>query len=225
MSVDAHVPGVAPRSTDALSGSPVVRRVGYALVLAAVFHVAFGVTWLQTVVLVAVLLLADVAELGAEFSRVDSRHFRAVLGFVLVVGGGSVALGGPDAAVGGFLAAVGGWVVLDAVYALRAGIRPDDPEEDIDASEAMLTIQLGHLVAQELKEEPKTVPELATACDLTESRVRMVLQRHQRTGVVYREGDRWVLDESRVGIRAFVRDNVWWVARRLLRPFGLFVPS
>jgi hypothetical protein len=38
----------------------------------------------------------------------------------------------------------------------------------MSASEMMLVMNHAHLVVEELKQEPKTVAELADACDLTE---------------------------------------------------------
>ena len=77
-----------------------------------------------------------------------------------------------------------------------------------------------------MKQEPRTVAELADACDLTESRVCEALKVGTEDGMIYRvnagtseDGKRYVLDESKVGGLAFVRSNGKHVPRRLVRPF------
>ena len=90
----------------------------------------------------------------------------------------------------------------------------------------MLVMNHAHLVVEELKQEPKTVAELANACDLTESRVREALDVGTDDGMIYRVdserddgGERYALDESKVGSVAFVRSNGKRILRRLARPF------
>jgi hypothetical protein len=225
LSVDPDPPGVTPLSTAALPGSPSLRRGVYAVVLAVASRFLLDLSWLQVAAVVATVALAESAEIGRGIPAVDGRHLRGVLGVGLAGLGALAVVGTSGPLVGEFLVAVGVWVALDALYALRAGIRPAPNREDDDAGEVLLTLQVGHLVAEELADGPKTVPELATACDLTESRVRDVLDRHRRAGVVSRDGDRWILEESRVGPWAFVRDNARRAAVRVARPFRLFVPS
>jgi hypothetical protein len=48
--------------------------------------------------------------------------------------------------------------------------------EGMDTGEAMLVMQHIQLVAKQLEDGPKTVPEIAAACDLTESRVRQAIE-------------------------------------------------
>jgi len=96
----------------------------------------------------------------------------------------------------------------------------------MSASEMMLVMNHAHLVVVELKQEPKTVAELADACDLTESRVCEALKIGTDDGMIYRidtgtseDGKRYALDESKVGGLAFVRSNGKRILRRLARPF------
>ena len=89
----------------------------------------------------------------------------------------------------------------------------------------MLILNHAHLVVDELQAGPKTVPELAEGCDLTESCIRDVLEVATEDGMIYRVSDterspaRYALDESKVGGVAFVRSNGKRILRRLARPF------
>lgn len=124
-------------------------------------------------------------------------------------------------------AGVGVWFLLDTRRDFVEGRRRDgtQPVDDMTSSEAMLVMNHAHLVSTELESGPKTVPELAAACDLTESRVREVIDVVGDDGTIYpleeSAGDdatRHALDESKVGAVAFVRSIVGPVARRLIRP-------
>jgi len=55
----------------------------------------------------------------------------------------------------------------------------------MSASEVMLVMNHAHLVVEELKQGPKTVTELADACNLTESRIREVLDFGTDDGMIY----------------------------------------
>jgi len=96
----------------------------------------------------------------------------------------------------------------------------------MSATEMVLVMNHAHLVVGELKQEPKTVAELADACDLTESRVREAPDVATNDDMVCcvgseqgDDGERYVLDESKVGGVAFVRSNSKRILRRLARPF------
>jgi len=101
-----------------------------------------------------------------------------------------------------------------------------DEPDDMSASEVMLVMNHAHLVVEELKQGPKTVTELADACNLTESRIREVLDFGTDDGMIYPVDTdtsdttkRYALDESKVGGLAFVRSNGKRILRRLARPF------
>jgi len=190
----------------------------------ALFRFGFDQTWLQALFVTTVVLLAEATDLSRAFGDIDPRHARAALGGVLLaIGALAVARDNQVlAAVGG---AVGGWIVLDAVHSLRSGIRPTGTDDDLDGRDVMLSVQLSSLLADELKGGPKSVDDLAAACDMTESRVRDTLDLLAQSGTVHREGDVWVLDESKVGPWAFVRDNTRRVVARFVRPFRLFLPA
>ncbi|AGB16244.1 hypothetical protein Halru_1637 [Halovivax ruber XH-70] len=125
-------------------------------------------------------------------------------------------------------AGVGVWFLLDARRDFVEDRRRDgtQPADDMTSSEAMLVMSHAHLVSTELESGPKTVPELAAACDLTESRVREVIDVVGDDGTIYPleesaadDATRYALDESKVGAGAFVRSIVGPAARRLVRPF------
>lgn len=118
---------------------------------------------------------------------------------------------------------VGLWFLLDA----RTGGQTygDEHDEEMGFTEFMTVINHSSLVVEELKEGPKTVGELADACDLTESRIREALDVGTDNGVIYKvnnddlEEDRYALDESMLGPVAFVRLNGKRLLSRLARPF------
>jgi len=125
----------------------------------------------------------------------------------------------------GLTALIGVWFLFDARRDFAEG-RDSYSDEEMDASEMMLVMNHAHLVAEALKQGPKTIPELADACDLTESRVREALEVGTDDGMIYRvnsgstrDTERYALDESKVGGIAFVRSNGKRIVRRLARPF------
>ncbi len=212
--------------TDSLLGTSSVRHAAYAVGLIALFSIVFGFTWSQAIVVTVVVLVGESAELARLLPRLDERHFRLVLGLVAVAAGGVAYWAQGDATVAAVGVGGGSWLVLDVFHSLREGLRSGDDEmADVDSSEVFLSMQVGHLVAEELKHGPKTVPELADACDMTESRVREALDYHEQADTAYREGGQWHLDESKIGTWAFVRDNTRRALARFFHPFRLFVPS
>ena len=91
----------------------------------------------------------------------------------------------------------------------------------------MLLTQHAHLVGNALREEPKTVSELAAACDLTESRVREAISIAGDGGTIYpvdpgAVDPRYALDEGNMGASGVGRlaaGGARRLFRRLLRPF------
>ena len=212
--------------TDSLLGTSPVRRAVYAVGLIALFSIAFDFTWPQAIVVTVVVFVGDSVELARQLPGLDERHFRLALGLIAVAAGAVGYWGQGDATVAAVGVGGGGWLMLDALYSLREGIRSGgDRSVDADSSEMFLSMQVGHLVAKELRDGPKTVPEIADGCDMTESRVREALDYHEQADTAYRDGDQWYLDESKVGAWAFVRDNTRLALIRFLRPLRLFVPS
>ena len=212
--------------TDSLLGTTPVRRAVYAVGLIALFSIAFDFTWPQAIVVTVVVFVGDSVKLARPLPGLDERHFRLALGLITVAAGGVAYWAQGDTTVAAVGVGGGGWLVLDAIYSLREDIRSGgDRGADADSSELFLSMQVGHLVAKELKDGPKTVPELADGCDMTESRVREALDYHKQADTAYRDGDQWHLDESKVGAWAFVRDNTRLALIRFFRPFRLFVPS
>lgn len=148
---------------------------------------------------------------------VDERWFKAAVGAAMAVGGAgwvwyrltatpaSGSLWVPVfAVVGGF------WVVLDAradfLQGRRFGADDDmDALDELAAGEAMLVMQHVGVVADELQDDPKTIEELATACDLTESRIREAIEVASHEGTIYQvESDpaddpTYAVDDQKVG--------------------------
>ncbi|WP_135536894.1 hypothetical protein [Halostella pelagica] len=212
--------------TDSLTGTSPVRRAAYAVGLVALFGVVFDFTWSQAIVVTVIVLVGETVELARPLPGLDERDVRLTLGLVAMAAGGLAYWVQGDTTVAAVGVGGGGWLALDALYSLREGIRSnDDGMVEADSSEVFLSMQVGHLVAEELKDGPKTAPELADACDMTESRVREALEYHERADTAYRDGNQWHLDESKIGAWAFVRDNTRRALARFFRPFRLFVPS
>ena len=92
-----------------------------------------------------------------------------------------------------------------------------------DSSELFLSMQVSHLVAEALNDGP-TVPELADACDMTESRVRETLDYYEQADAAYTDGGQWHL-ESKIRMRAFIKDNTRSALAWCLYPFWPSIPS
>jgi len=138
----------------------------------------------------------------------------------------------PVAAIG-----VGLWLLLDTRADFVQGRRfgdpgPPDERDELSGREAMLLIQHAGLVADRLGEGPKTVPELAAACDLTESRVRDAIEIAGHDGTIYQVDEpaadedavepRYALDDRKMGFSGFGRQaagGLSGLARRVVRPF------
>ena len=158
-------------------------------------------------------VLTESMNLVRDVPSVDERWVKAGAGALLAVGATvwlALELGGsavPDDLLFPVLGVLAGlWLVLDARVDFREGRRFGDIEnvDDLEAGEAMVIMQHARLIGNELEAGPRTVPELAEACDLTESRVREAIEIAGRDGSIYQvEGDaeqpRYALDERRMG--------------------------
>ncbi|WP_267643592.1 hypothetical protein [Haloarchaeobius amylolyticus] len=187
----------------------------------------------RTVVLalLAAVPILEGAALTREAPGVDGRWAKAGLGaLAFLIGLGWLALELHGAGTGdpvwvpALAAATGLWVLLDTRRDFVEGRQPGESEPaEMESDEVLLVLNHTHLVAEALETGPKTVPELAAACDLTESRVRAALDATTTSDTVYRVDDdadppRYALDESKVGPVAFVRENGRRAVHRLLRP-------
>lgn len=125
--------------------------------------------------------------------------------------------------------AVSVWLILDVRADFVQNRRFDTTEEfeEMTSAEAMLVMQHAHLVVETLQDEPMTVPELATACDLTVSRVEDVIDIADRDGTIYpinpEAGQpRYAVDEQQLGVSGLGRQAVGGLsglATRVSRPF------
>lgn len=200
-----------------------------ALLSALVLALAYGLTReVETVVGIAFgLAVIETVQILAETPSVDDRWVGLgigafVTGLSLVWFGYELTAasdtGGP-AWFPALTALVGVWFLLDA---RSGGQSYADNPDDMGFNEMLTVMNHASLVVEELKDSPKTVSELADACDLTESRVREALAVGTDDGAVYRVDDdeeRYALDESMMGPAAFVRLNGKRVLARLARPF------
>lgn len=207
----------------------------YILSLGAFLALVYGVTQdIGTVLVIAFgLAFVEMFSILRETPTVDSRWVGIGLGVFITVAslawlGWELTIaaetGGP-AWFPALTALIGVWFLFDARADFADGAESDELD-DMSASEVMVVMNHAHLVVEELKQGPKTVAELADACDLTESRVHEVLDFGIDDGMIYPvETDtsdtakRYALDESKVGGLAFVRSNGKRILRRLARPF------
>lgn len=130
----------------------------------------------------------------------------------------------PALAVAGSL-----WLLLDARADFVQGQPTEDTSayDDMTAAEAMLISQHSRLVVESLQNGPKTVSELADACDLTPSRVRDVIEVVGDSGAIYAvdpaaEQSRYALDEGKLGLTGLgrqARSGTSNLLRRFARPF------
>lgn len=203
-----------------------VRKLVSFVALLVVFRVLFEMDW-STIVLVATMaVIFESFDLARVAPNLDERYLLLVLGLLPLGIGVALLWTGENPPLGVLTTAVGAWLLLDTAYNVRNGLHPGDAsDDDLSSRDALLLMQVGNLVAEELEDGPKTVDELVDACDMTETRIRDALEFHERAGTAHRDNGRWVLDESHIGPWAFVRDTTRRVGARLLRPLRLFVPS
>ncbi|MFC7071555.1 hypothetical protein ACFQJ7_16730 [Halovenus rubra] len=177
----------------------------------------------------------EILDIFGDIPGVDERWGKAAVGlFVMLVSAVWLltTLSRPltvDSALPIFAIAVGGWLLLDARADFVQGRRVTGPEgvEEMDGGEAMLAMQHMRLIALELKAGPKTVPELAAACDLTESRVIDAIDLASEDGTIYQfdtdcDETRYAVDEQKLGltgVRQMVSGGVGSFVSRLFRPF------
>lgn len=207
--------------------------VSWALTLGVVY----GLTGNRGIVLgiAFAAVLSEPMQLLREHPSVDKRWLKAGIGTVIAVSAtawlalelrASVA---PRELSFPVLSLLGGlWLVLDARVDFHEGRQFGDAEEldDLEAGEVMVVTQHARLIASELEAGPRTVPELAEACDLTESRVREAIEIAGQDATIYPvdpEADqpRYALDERRLGASGLGRlavGGLKGLAARLARP-------
>ena len=207
-----------------------------------VFGGIYAVT--RNFALIAGLLTAAVVTEAIDIletqSGVDERWVKIGMGGVLLVASAvwlwgelqeppSVGRWLPVVAIAGSL-----WVLLDARADFVQGrrfegrrFRTPEPDDEPSAGEVMVLSQHARLVANALREGPKTVGELAADCDLTESRVREAIAIAGDDGAIYpldpeADDPRYALDDGKMGASGVGRlaaGGVTSLFRRLLRPF------
>lgn len=171
------------------------------------------------------LVLSELVTVFQDTPAVDQRYVKAFIGLFVI--GGSLLMGYGIAASGSgptwfpVLTLIGGvWLLADVYADFRHGRGADAGQSnDLSATDMMLLSNHGHLISNALEEGSCTVEQLATDCDLTESRVREALDQMERSDIVGHDGDQYVLREENVGPWAFVRNIVTGTARRIVRPF------
>ncbi len=130
---------------------------------------------------------------------------------------------------GGLLALCGLWFVFDGITKIRYGPSQTTHEyvSDLDngMTETMLRMQTLNVVYQTLRASTKsrTVAEIATDCELTESRVESALKYLESNGRVMQEENRYHAESPRFGRLEPVVQFLVWIPHRVLRPFRRIV--
>lgn len=202
--------------------------LSHLLAVAAVFGLLWFVVDVTRELLVGfgvALLVGEVVTILQNTPEIDQRFVKAGIGLAVVSGssamGYSVLTGGSGALwLPAVLLLFGIWFLIDTVADLYRGRDGTTGQrDDLSSADLMLLMSHSHLLASELQDGPRTRTELATECDLTESRVDQALASLIDSGVVASEDDRYVLREEQTGLRAFARTVVRAVCARLTRPF------
>lgn len=181
------------------------------------------------------LVVLEIANMIRETPGIDSRWATVGIGAFVTLSSlvwfwyaTTVSTAEGEFWIPGLMALVGVWFLLDGYRESSDGHWDNEPHDDMSMNELMVAMNHAHLVAEELKSGPKTVEELAEACDLTQSRVREALDVGSDDGPIYPvdakstdNPERYALDESEIGSVAFIRMNGKRVLRRLVRPLHL----
>ncbi len=211
----------------------VISAVGYLLTVAAVLVITDDVAIVLGVT--GAILFTELVDTLQDVPSVDERWAKAALGTLLTVGStgwlwvefqGSVAT---DRLVLPALAVLGGcWIVLDARADFVQGRRLGGPDafDEMETGEAMLIMQHMRLVAETLEDGPKSIPDIASECDLTESRVRQAIELAGRDDTIYpvdtdEDPCRYALDQRKIGLTGVGRQaasGVTGLLHRFVRP-------
>lgn len=121
---------------------------------------------------------------------------------------------------------LGMWFVFDGIQQYRYWTRGEQSGSierflTDDRNEMMLRFQVSGTVAHAVRDEPRTVSELAEDLDLTESRVERALSMLIEQDMIYRTDDTYHASEYMTDTLSPVKRFVRWVPRRLARPFRM----
>jgi hypothetical protein len=180
---------------------------------------AITVTLAERPQIIVAIAAAYLAVVGIRVSRdvpgADERRVKAGVGLLAVVasvgwllGRGSTA---ETALLPGLAAVAGGWLALDARADLaegrRAGETAGESADGVDSTldDPVRFARHTNRLSSELEERPKTVSELASACDLSESRVRDLVELAGQDGTIHpvdpdSDDPRYALDSRQLGL-------------------------
>jgi hypothetical protein len=125
---------------------------------------------------------------------------------------------------------VGLWLLLDARADFVQNRRRTTPDgfnnKEPDFGDVMLIMIHLRLVADELSSGPKTVSQLASACNITESRVREAIEAVSDDGTIYQvdnttDEPRYAVDEQKLGASGFglkATGGITSMVNRVIRP-------
>jgi hypothetical protein len=195
------------------------RRVSVASLALWGLLFAVTVTLAERPQIIVAIAAAYLAVAGIRVSRdipgTDERRVKAGVGLLIVAAGVgwllSRASTAETALLSGLVAVAGGWLALDAradlVDGRRAGETLGESADGVDSTldDPVRFARQTNRLSNELEERPKTVSELASACDLTESRVRDLVALAGQDGTIRpvdpdSDDPRYALDDRQVGL-------------------------
>lgn len=200
---------------------------------AAVFGAVLALSGNESTALgVVVGLLVGVPFLTAliDAAGLDLEHGPAgvALGSLVVAAGASLLLDG-GRWVGWGVVAIGAWILLDGIdrWRRRDTVDAAAGEDDMSKADVFRYGEYNRWLLEELRaaDRPLTAEEIQSRTGLTEDDFERLLESHGESGPIERVGNGYVLDESELGAVAFVRNLVYTIGGRLLRPFRLFRPA
>ncbi|MDY6775689.1 MAG: hypothetical protein SV253_06385 [Halobacteria archaeon] len=192
-----------------------------------VARVFFDISWGTVAVVIVSGLLSQTLELNR--SRFDRRYVKVAVGVGVVtasLGMGYISFSGDSGEL--WLPAVllvfGVWILLDGLADFYDRSSPGsrhDEMEDLSSTDLFLLMSHSHLIADKLRDRPQDIESLSKECELTESRVKEAIEYLVDSGVVHREEEKYVLDETETGLVAFVRKTLIGFVRRAIRPVSV----
>ncbi len=173
----------------------ITTAISYLLVAAVVIGLTGDVA--LVIAITTTMLFTELIDLCQIVPSIDERWIKGLLGVLLLTGSAAWLWAGSQqsGAVGRLwlpaTGVLGGcWILLDtrADFVQECRFATSDIKSEIDEmdiGEAILIMQHIRLVAEQLKNGPKSLPEIAMRCHLTESQIEQAIELASRDNVIY----------------------------------------